>query len=623
MTVTDKISEIKQAITAFWENYPLPYTESVSQRILQAMVEKLPDVIEIYGSGVLAYTICLTAANCNFWLILEDEPFIAMHELEQRLGDEGIRYGEVQQAIYRELKTYPWNSQWLPEELATVAEQELKDRFADLLLQAGVDIPEDIFVMLIDDLYGSIENARIHTLERYQRGLGLKQPVMEQILSEEEKLANIIPVYAESEVDSENLRRHWQEAQELAEFQPKIPDFSELQQDLPAEYFAFFPEDYEPNPEFSEMLPNLVGQAKNRQLARVNSPRMYRMIMRKNPFFLEGRYPGTLIGALNALPLSVLQAILIRHGPELSAEDMQRTEILAVLQEQLPQLLARDLHFMDQERYEILQNLGHLNGELRNPVEVSEVSYLVRSGYIFGYHRHGGVRFYLPPELAGVLQRQLPEERARDFTFHARCWVLLRLMANVYGVYNVNRFIDEAKRLFSSLFDGKDDAEIRATLLEVVLMLGRGADFIYDGEFIRHRELSAAGARKILAASELRGHAFHPIDGHVIDTYTNSLHDEENKLYKVLAEFIENNLSEITAHLLDDVLYLVEVAVAAGIPVHIIYREVESYGLVYKEGRSGEDLLRLLADYAAHTPVWNLRGYTPNEAGEAGSGLPS
>ena len=206
----DKRSEVAAAISAFWKNYDDPQIEAVAQAMASAIAAELPDAFARFGAGLLAYASCLQAGNCNFWLDFEKSRAPALEELESRLSEENVRYHELRQLMHKWLETYPWNPRWLIPDLLPAG--NVQDAFADALLRMG-GYDDETLERLVADFYGSRENARVHMLDSFIRGMRLMTPY-EQMLMKEERAQPPHPLPDEDgspEAVDALMKRQWGE----------------------------------------------------------------------------------------------------------------------------------------------------------------------------------------------------------------------------------------------------------------------------------------------------------------------------------------------------------------------------------------------------------------------------
>ncbi len=596
-----------QAIKAFWRNYENLRMEGVALTICEAIADELPEAFEKYGEGLLAHASSLIAGNCNFWLDYDPDLFAAMQELENRLSEDGVRYEELQKPLYDRLETYPWNRRWLARSFPP--EVDLRDTFADSLLRVGSELDEQTLQERLMKFYGSRENARIHALDRYMRGMQFQKPYIRSLMKEEREQPNF-------KADVERIG-----GRTAAELLSWRPDFSAVRAAGPDDYFEFLPVDTGVNEEMAAKTTGIEGLATTRQLASVNSGAMFRAHMEQNPFLLTGPFKPGLTDILRDLPLPLLQSFASRHQVTGTEKFVSHDDWVLALEQEILVCFERDLYYFDSEKYSLMIRLSTLNGELRNVSDYAELETLLQSGYLFGYHRHGGVRVFLPPELIKIVAQHSIEKRIMDYSGNVRLWMLLKLMSNVYGVFTIEEYEQQALSIFVKYFEDRTPAEIRGKLLEAMRVYGNGEHFLYEESFMRNRDLSLTAAKTLWDQGENLKREFRPIDAHIMNTYAETVFDPENRLYQNMVKSIQEVLSPETEHLETDILYMITTAVVADVSPESILEEVRTYGVRLDSRRSADDLLRALIDFTNHTPHWSLRGYSPVELAEDHSSL--
>lgn len=591
-----------QAIKAFWHNYDNLKMEGVALTICEAIADELPEAFEKYGEGLLAHASSLIAGNCNFWLDYDPDLFAAMQELESRLSEDGVRYEQLQKPLYDRLETYPWNRRWLARSFPP--DVDLRDEFADSLLRIGSELDEQTLQERLMKFYGSRQNARIHALDRYMRGMQFQKPYIEWLMKEEREQSDL-------KLDEEGTG-----GRTAAELLSWTPDFSAVRAAVPNGDFEFLPVGTGVNKEMAAKTTGIEGLAITRQLASVDSGAMFRAHMEQNPFLLTGSFKPGLTDILRDLPLSVLQAFASRHQLTGTEKLVSHDDWVQALEHEIPECFERDLYYFDSEKYNLMIRLSTLNGELRNISDYAELETLLQSGYLFGYRRYGGVRVFLPPELVKIVAQHSLEKRIMDFSGNVRLWMLLKLMSNVYGVFTIEEYEHEALNIFVKFFEDRSPAEIRGKLLEAMRVYGDGEHFLYEESFMRHRDLSLTAAKALWDRGEDLKREFRPIDAHIMNTYAETVYDPENRLYQNMVKSIQEVLSPQTAHLEADIIYMITTAVVADVSPESILDEVRTYGVYLDSRRSADDLLRALIDFTNHTPHWSLRGYSPVELAE-------
>ena len=259
------------------------------------------------------------------------------------------------------------------------------------------------------------------------------------------------------------------------------------------------------------------------------------------PWLLKGKQQASLLEALKALPLSALIVTAKRHGLDIAPEAVQSKDELAdVVAQTLKQQFLNDLMFLGESELSFLLELAKLNGMLMSMNDAFHFVGLIMDGYIFAYARHGGMRFYLPSELAILLSHFDYKEYERQYIANRRLSILMTVMSNLYGVFKIPDLVTAARVFCSEDLQGMTSQAIRYRIRQAVEILGRHAtDYNYNQPFIYHTDLTKEHAEKIWQAAEQHDVNYRPITPEIVEAYATRFFDPNNRHYIKLNNLVK------------------------------------------------------------------------------------
>ena len=246
------------------------------------------------------------------------------------------------------------------------------------------------------------------------------------------------------------------------------------------------------------------------------------------------------VDSLIALPLSALIVTAQRHKLEISPDAVQSKEELAeTVAATLKQQFLNDLMYLGETELSLLFDLAKLDGILMSMTDALGYVGLIMDSYIFAYHRHGGMRFYLPAELALMLNRFDYKEYEQQYIANRRLSILMTVMSNLYGVFKIPDLVTAARVFCSEDLQGMTSQAIRYRIRQAVEILGRHAeDYNYNQPFIYHIDLSRDQAEKIWQTAEQFGVNYRPITPEIVGP-TPIATDPNNRHYIKLQNVIK------------------------------------------------------------------------------------